>query len=204
LKTIIKIFVVLFINFSFAQVGIGTVTPGNSLEINSTIVGSSGLRFTQLNSSSTKTNDPGNLLAVNATGDVIMTTSQSPKVFSTVSAIDGSTTITNSTLVVGEIELRYNSNTTTPGNLEFRSSNASTLDASISRHEEYNSNASGYASGQYTLHNNAGTYTAISAGGCDNNELLLYTIVTANGGFYRITVANRNNFSIFIIAEKIL
>lgn len=65
-------------------VGINTANPGNTLEINSqlagpgtsngsgTATGLSGLRFTDLNSTSVKQTNPGTgLLALNASGDVI-------------------------------------------------------------------------------------------------------------------------------------
>jgi hypothetical protein len=56
------------------KVGIGTPTPGNKLEVASGTTGSSGLRFTNLNSSfANVTVQPGNkFLSVNATGDVVL------------------------------------------------------------------------------------------------------------------------------------
>jgi len=53
-------------------VGIGTITPGNKLEINSAVANSSGLRFTNLNSASPAVAGNGKSLSVNATGDVIL------------------------------------------------------------------------------------------------------------------------------------
>lgn len=71
-------------NFKERYVGINTANPGNTLEINSqlagpgtlngsgTATGLSGLRFTDLNSTSVKQTNPGTgCLALNTTGDVI-------------------------------------------------------------------------------------------------------------------------------------
>lgn len=53
-------------------VGIGTNTPGNRLEINSQLAGTSGLRFTNLTSGNIPQGNPGfGVLSVNSTGDVI-------------------------------------------------------------------------------------------------------------------------------------
>lgn len=60
------------INYN-GNVGIGTSTPNNRLEINHGIVGNSGLRFTQLTSSSAASAGNGKFLSVNSTGDVILT-----------------------------------------------------------------------------------------------------------------------------------
>jgi hypothetical protein len=56
------------------RVGIGTPAPGNKLEVASGTTGSSGLRFTNLNSTfANVTVQPGNkFLSVNATGDVVL------------------------------------------------------------------------------------------------------------------------------------
>ncbi len=55
------------------NVGIGSTDPGNKLEINQGATGNSGLRFTQLRSSSTPSSANGSVLSVNADGDVILT-----------------------------------------------------------------------------------------------------------------------------------
>lgn len=62
----------LIFNPNAGNVGIGTTTPSNKLEINQGTAGNSGLRFTQLNSASTTTTGNGKMLSVNATGDVIL------------------------------------------------------------------------------------------------------------------------------------
>ncbi|HCT30016.1 MAG TPA: hypothetical protein DIW31_04650 [Bacteroidales bacterium] len=62
----------MIINYD-GKVGIGTTTANNKLEINHGTVGNSGLRFTQLNSSSTAVAGNGKFLSVNSTGDVILT-----------------------------------------------------------------------------------------------------------------------------------
>jgi len=52
-------------------IGLGSgTTPGNTLEINSSIAGKSGIRFTQLNSSS-PIDQTGSAIGVNANGDVV-------------------------------------------------------------------------------------------------------------------------------------
>ncbi|HPS62872.1 MAG TPA: hypothetical protein PLK82_07415, partial [Bacteroidales bacterium] len=55
------------------HIGIGTDAPGNMLEINQGSAGNSGLRFTQMASSSTPSTANGKVLSLNANGDVIMT-----------------------------------------------------------------------------------------------------------------------------------
>lgn len=55
------------------NVGIGTTAPANKLEINQGTAGNSGLRFTNLNSSSTASTSSSKVLALNSTGDVILT-----------------------------------------------------------------------------------------------------------------------------------
>jgi hypothetical protein len=58
---------------SSGNIGIGTTTPANKLEITQGTSGNSGLRFTNLNSSSTASTSLSKVLAVNSTGDVILT-----------------------------------------------------------------------------------------------------------------------------------
>ena len=55
------------------KVGIGTSSPANTLEINQGTAGNSGLRFTNLNSSSVATTASNKVLGLNSTGDVILT-----------------------------------------------------------------------------------------------------------------------------------
>ncbi|KAB7726495.1 hypothetical protein F5984_24580 [Rudanella paleaurantiibacter] len=53
------------------NVGIGTTTPGNNLEVNSGTSGKSGLRFTNLNNSTTGATSGAKALGVNSSGDVV-------------------------------------------------------------------------------------------------------------------------------------
>jgi hypothetical protein len=55
------------------NVGVGTTSPGNKFEITQGTAGNSGLRFTNLNSTSTATTSLSKVLALNSTGDVILT-----------------------------------------------------------------------------------------------------------------------------------
>lgn len=55
------------------NIGIGTTAPANRLEISHGTAGNSGLRFTNLNSASTATTSSSKVLAVNSSGDVILT-----------------------------------------------------------------------------------------------------------------------------------
>jgi hypothetical protein len=62
-------------NSTRRRFGFHTSTPGNTVEINSLINGSSGLRFTNMLSTNTPQVNPGSgVLSVNATGDVIYVT----------------------------------------------------------------------------------------------------------------------------------
>lgn len=61
------------INYNAGNIGVGTSTPNNKLEINYGTAGNSGLRFTQLTSSSTTSTGNGKFLSVNSAGDVILT-----------------------------------------------------------------------------------------------------------------------------------
>ena len=54
-------------------VGIGTTSPGNTLEINQGTAGNSGLRFSNLTSSSTASTSSSKVLGLNSSGDVILT-----------------------------------------------------------------------------------------------------------------------------------
>ena len=53
------------------DVGIGTATPGSTLEVNQGTSGNSGLKFSQLNSSSTPATNAGSL-GVDASGNVVL------------------------------------------------------------------------------------------------------------------------------------
>jgi hypothetical protein len=55
------------------NVGIGTASPANTLEIKQGTAGNSGLRFTNLTSSSTASTSSSKVLGVNNNGDVILT-----------------------------------------------------------------------------------------------------------------------------------
>ena len=55
------------------NVGVGTTSPGNTFEINQGTAGNSGLRFTNLNSTSSATTSSSKVLGLNSTGDVILT-----------------------------------------------------------------------------------------------------------------------------------
>ncbi|MEO8240376.1 MAG: hypothetical protein ABI793_09400 [Flavobacterium sp.] len=198
------LFIILFvINISNAQVGIGTIAPGNTLEINSAITGSSGLRFTQLNSSSTPvSNTEAKVLGLNATGDVVFTTLY-PQVASASTTLNANTP-TNTTLTLGEIQFRTDKTATgNTGSLQIRSSSASTLAITILGHEEWSGGISTYIGVNATLNNNSGAFTTFSAGGLGINEMLIYRIGTAGGGFYQITILNRNDIDIFVIGEKL-
>ncbi|MFT4071237.1 MAG: hypothetical protein QM654_04870 [Dysgonamonadaceae bacterium] len=59
------------------NIGINTTAPGNTLEVNSGIASSSGLRFTKLNTTSTTTS--GTPLGVDANGDVVALTGTMPQ-----------------------------------------------------------------------------------------------------------------------------
>jgi hypothetical protein len=54
------------------RLGIGTNTPNAKLEINSGVSGSGGIRFTQLNSTSTGIAANGKVLTVNGSGDIVL------------------------------------------------------------------------------------------------------------------------------------
>jgi len=57
------------------NIGIGTASPNNTLEIKSTTVDTSGLRFTNLTSSSAVATGTNKFLSVDANGDVVLATS---------------------------------------------------------------------------------------------------------------------------------
>ena len=57
---------------SSGNIGIGAASPGNKLEITHGTSGNSGLRFTNLNASSTAATSSGKVLSVNSNGDVVL------------------------------------------------------------------------------------------------------------------------------------
>ena len=198
------IIILLFIaNLINAQVGIGTITPGNTLEINSGTAGASGLRFTQLDSSSaTVSNTPAKVLGLNAIGDIVLTELY-PQVVSASTTLDVNTPA-NTTLTLGELQFRTDK--TAPGatgDIQVRSSSAGTVAITILGHEEYSVAANNYRAYSATLNNNAGAYTNFYGGGLNMDEILIYTIVTAAGGCYHIMIVNRGNTNIFIVGEKL-
>jgi hypothetical protein len=199
--TIIILFFI--VNLMNAQVGIGTITPGNTLEINSGTAGASGLRFTQLNSgSATVSNIPAKVLGLNATGDAVLTELY-PIVVSASTTLDVNTP-TNTTLTLGELEFRTDKVASgNTGDLQVRSSSASTVAVTVFGHEEHSTNAAGYIATTATLNNNAGAYITFAVGGANSNDLLVYRIVTAGGGLYRIRIVNRGDINIFITGEKL-
>jgi hypothetical protein len=60
-------------NKNSGNVGIGTASPANTLEIKQGTAGNSGLRFSNLNSSSAASTSASKVLGLNSTGDVILT-----------------------------------------------------------------------------------------------------------------------------------
>jgi hypothetical protein len=82
------------------KVGIGTASPANTLEIKQGTAGNSGLRFTNLNSSSSATTSASKVLGLNSTGDVILTNipgTQNIVDFSTATPNSGSPVFTPNT-----------------------------------------------------------------------------------------------------------
>ncbi len=59
-------------SFTGGNFGLGTNTPQNTLEVNSTITDSSGLRFTQVNKYTPKSTGENAYLAVNSLGNVVV------------------------------------------------------------------------------------------------------------------------------------
>ena len=82
------------------KVGIGTSSPANTLEIKQGTAGNSGLRFTNLNSSSAASTSASKVLGLNSTGDVILTNipgTQNIVDFSTATPNSGSPVFTPNT-----------------------------------------------------------------------------------------------------------
>ena len=191
---------------AFSQVGIGTITPTNSLEINSSEQGNSGLRFTRLNASSAKIADVGNVLSVNVSGDVMVCDTPTQGVIGQTAYDDtfNSNTPTNTTIDVGEFTVRYSS-TAFNNDLQFRSSTSSALNIGVNAHEEYNSgtNIQNNNNNPYTLASNVGPFTTIWSGALLTGELLSYhIIVQSTGSLYRIT-ASAGTINIVMVAEKL-
>jgi hypothetical protein len=85
---------------SAGNIGIGTPSPANKLEITQGTAGNSGLRFTNLNSSSTANTAASKVLGLNSTGDVILTNvpgTQNIVDFSTANPNSGSPVFTPNT-----------------------------------------------------------------------------------------------------------
>jgi hypothetical protein len=78
------------------KVGIGTLTPGNTLEIDSGSANTSGLQFGQLTSSSTTASANGLSLSVDSSGNVILTNIPSATIVGT---LDGGTSNTNAATI---------------------------------------------------------------------------------------------------------
>ncbi|WP_428225260.1 hypothetical protein [Flavobacterium sp.] len=195
------------VNHSSAQVGIGTTNPTNTLEITNGTAGQSGLRFSNLNSSSAVSSDTSSkLLAVDASGDVVVSPINN---FISKTGSYTAATPSNSTIVIGEIECRYKGATVgAPAsgpqvNLEFRSSSASTLNATSCGYERYQGGIGSSTCTNVTLNTNSGAFTELAAGGLTNNEILIYTLVTATGSIYEITLMDRAGTQWYIWAKRI-
>lgn len=194
------------------RVGINTSTPGNTLEINSGVVGTSGLRFTQLNAASTASSNPSNsILGLNNNGDVVLYSlpNNVPTFVSASSAYNASTPA-NTTLTLGEIQFRFDGLGGTgyaTWGLSFRSSTNATLPVTcISHRESQNSGTyigADFASATYTLNANTGAYTRIDTGGLSSNSLIVYTLLTDDGSVYKVWVSNRSNSRIYVWARRI-
>ncbi len=76
------------------SIGIGAASPGNKLEITHGTSGNSGLRFTNLTSSSTAATSSGKVLSVNSSGDVVLEQAPTSSYWS-VSGFDANTIINN-------------------------------------------------------------------------------------------------------------
>lgn len=189
------------------QVGIGTTTPTNTLEIKNGTSGQSGLRFSSLNSSSNFSTDTSSkVLGVDASGDVVISSINN---YVAKSGIYDGSTPTNSTIVIGEIECRYNStNVGSPAsgpqlNLEFRSSTASTLSITSCGYERYPTGLGSSNCIDATLNNNTGLFTSLAAGGFFTREILIYNIVTHTGSIYEISIMDRAGTQWYIWGKRI-
>jgi hypothetical protein len=79
-----------FINGTTGNVGVGTITPATKLEVKSTTAGTSGVRLTNLLSTSPTVASNGKALSVDATGNVILV----PVTGGVASGIDSNTSLT--------------------------------------------------------------------------------------------------------------
>lgn len=103
-------------------------------------------------------------------------------------------------ITLGELSFRYNSNANN-GNLEVRSSSASTVALRAAREERYEA-----ATARNTQNNisvtapaNTGAYTTINGGNANPNEILIYQIWTAER-MYNVRIANFQGSNINIWA----
>ncbi|MCD9574340.1 hypothetical protein [Flavobacterium soyae] len=117
------------------------------------------MRFTQLNSNSaTVSNTPAKVLGINTARDVVFTALY-PQVVSTNTTLDANTPA-NTTLTLGEIQfLTDKTSSGVTGNIQVRSSSASTLAVTIFGHEEYNSGTNNYTAVRAVLNDNLGAFT---------------------------------------------
>ena len=199
---------VLHTNKSYAQIGIGTTTPGNMLEINSAVSAETGLRFTNLTSATATGATASSALGVNANGDVNLYTIPSFIPREEVSTYSSYATNPNVVLTLGEIQFRFPNPWPFAGaGIQFRSSSGTTLAITCIRHEEFEPSppyfGGQYFSGTFNLAANTGGFLEIDAGGLDANELLVYTILTNSGGVYEISVADRTGQYFYLFGERI-
>ena len=84
------------------NIGIGAASPGNKLQITHGTSGNSGLRFTNLTSSSTAATSSGKVLSVNSSGDVVLEQASVSSQWG-VSGLDANTIINNNSggVIVG-------------------------------------------------------------------------------------------------------
>lgn len=146
-------------------------------------------------------NTEAKVLGLNATGNVVFTILY-------LQVGSASTTLNtdthNTTLTLGEIQFKTDKTAIeNTGNMQIRSSSSSTLEVTIIGHEEWSAGISNYIAVSATLNNNSGVLSTFSASGLNINEMLIYRIGIARGGFYQITMLNRNDTDTFVIGEKL-
>lgn len=195
-------------NINYAQIGIGTTTPNNMLEINSGVTATTGLRFTNLTSAVTAGASASKALGVDANGDVSLYTIPIPIPIEEVSTYGPYTTNPGTILTLGEIQFRFPNPWPFAGaGIQFRSNSGATLAITCIRHEEYEPAppyfGGQYFSGTFNLAANTGGFLEIDSGGLDANEILVYTILTNSGGVYEISVADRNGQYFYLFGERI-
>jgi hypothetical protein len=133
---------------------------------------------------------------------------QSTNVFARISPIGSA--VAGSEITLGELSFRYNANAVT-GNLEIRSSTASTVSVQWQGLEQYpqtptaaiSAPIGGSATGILTANANTGVYTALGAMGLGYNERLEYYITTQNN-CYTVELRCFNNGQLFIKVEKFI